>query len=139
MFAWILTRVERKLEGWKERLISKVGKEVLIKTVIQALPQYAMAIFKIPLSICRTIEQQVAYFGGNKMQLEEVYTGKKWEYLKNRKDCDGLGFKDLVNFNKAMLGKQAWRFIQTPDALWCKVLKSIYFLRGEFWTANKGF
>lgn len=56
MFAWVLGRVNMKLEGWKEKLISKAGKEVLIKSAVQALPQYAMSIFKIPLSICRTIE-----------------------------------------------------------------------------------
>jgi len=59
--------------------------------------------------------------------------------MKRRKDCEGLGFKDLMDFNKAMLGKQAWRFVQTPNALWCKVLKSIYFPRGDFWPANKGY
>lgn len=34
MFAWILARVNMKLEGWKEKLMSKAGKEVLLKTVI---------------------------------------------------------------------------------------------------------
>jgi len=62
MFAGILAKVKRKLEGWKEKLISKVRKEVLIKTVIQALPQYAMSIFKIPTSICRAIEKRIASF-----------------------------------------------------------------------------
>jgi len=56
MFAWVLARVEKKLEGWKEKLISKAGKAILIKTVVQALPQYAMSLFKIPISICWAIE-----------------------------------------------------------------------------------
>lgn len=34
MFSSILGRVEKKLEGWKEKLISKAGKEILIKTVV---------------------------------------------------------------------------------------------------------
>ncbi|KAL3737297.1 hypothetical protein ACJRO7_026122 [Eucalyptus globulus] len=32
MFAWIQTRVNAKLAGWKEQLISKGGKEVLLKS-----------------------------------------------------------------------------------------------------------
>jgi len=34
MFNWILARVDRKLEGWKEQLISKTGREILIKTIV---------------------------------------------------------------------------------------------------------
>jgi len=49
MFAWILSQVQSKLEGWKERLISKGGKEVLIKSVVQAIPSYAMSIFQNPI------------------------------------------------------------------------------------------
>lgn len=62
MFAWINDRVNMKLEGWKEKLISKGGKETLIKTVVQAIPQYAMSIFKIPLSIFRSIEKKTVAF-----------------------------------------------------------------------------
>lgn len=57
MFAWILARVNSKLESWKESLLSKAGKEILIKSVVQAIPQYAMSIFRIPVSICRAIEK----------------------------------------------------------------------------------
>lgn len=51
-----------KLEGWKENLISKAGKETLIKIVVQAIPQYAKSIFKIPLSIFQLIERKIATF-----------------------------------------------------------------------------
>lgn len=62
MFAWILSRVNTKLEGWKENQISKGGKEVLLKSVVQALPQYAMMIFKLPVSLCKAVEQKTARF-----------------------------------------------------------------------------
>lgn len=138
VFAWILARVERKLEGWKERLISKAGKEVLIKAVIQAIPQYAMSIFNIPTSICQAMEKRIASFWWKQNSDRRGVHWKKWEDLKMRKDCGGLGFKDLVDLNKAMLGKQAWRMLQLPNALWYKVLKSIYYLRSDLWTTKKG-
>lgn len=39
---WIKEKVWNKMDGWKEKLLNKVGKEVLIKAVIRAIPTYVM-------------------------------------------------------------------------------------------------
>lgn len=49
----------------------------------------------------------------------------------------GLGFKDLAQMNSALLAKQAWRLFQNPEALWVKVLKSIYFPDCDFIDASR--
>jgi len=49
---------------------------------------------------------------------------QNWEALKQRKDVGGLGFQDLISFNKAMLGKQAWCLFHQPLSLWVKSLKA---------------
>lgn len=107
MFAWILRRVNAKLDGWKERLISKGGKEILIKSVVQAIPQYAMLIFKILVSLCKSIEKKIARFWWQNDSRRIGIHWKNWEVLKTGKKMGGLGFRDLVAFNKAMLGKHA--------------------------------
>ena len=42
-FRIIKERIWKKLKRWKEKLLSKVGCEILIKTVIQAIPTYTMS------------------------------------------------------------------------------------------------
>jgi putative lipase involved disintegration of autophagic bodies len=43
------------------------------------------------------------------------------------KSTGGLGFRDLIIFNKALLAKQCWRLIQYPHSLVCQILKAKYF------------
>lgn len=39
-FGYLKDRVRQKLQSWEGRMLSKVGKEILIKTVAQSLPSY---------------------------------------------------------------------------------------------------
>ena len=50
----------------------------------------------------------------------------------------GLGFKDFELFDLAMLAKQAWRLLQTPDSLSARLLKSVYYPNSNILEANLG-
>lgn len=56
IFQQLKERVWKKLKGWKEKMLSRAGKEVLIKAVAQAIPTYAMSCFLIPKGFCEEIE-----------------------------------------------------------------------------------
>ena len=55
-------RVWKKLQGWEGKLLSKVGHEVLIKFVIQAIHTFTMGCFKLPLGLCNDIEVMIRKF-----------------------------------------------------------------------------
>lgn len=38
------------------------GREVLIKSILQAIPSYAMSCFKIPVNLCHELDQKHAKF-----------------------------------------------------------------------------
>ena len=59
---YIKDRVWGKLQGWKEKLLSQAGKEVLLKAVVQAIPTFAMGCFKLPIGLCRDIEKLINKF-----------------------------------------------------------------------------
>ncbi|XP_057719433.1 uncharacterized protein LOC130933842 [Arachis stenosperma] len=59
---WIEERVSDKLCGWKEKLLTQSGREVLIKSVIQAIPAYAMNVVLFPKGFCHHLSQKVAKF-----------------------------------------------------------------------------
>ena len=50
------------MTGWKEKMLSKVGKEVLIKAVAQAIPTYTMSCFKLPDALCDELTSMIRNF-----------------------------------------------------------------------------
>ena len=48
IFNGLKERVAHRIQGWKERLLSKAGHEILIKSVAQSIPTYTMSYFKVP-------------------------------------------------------------------------------------------
>jgi hypothetical protein len=54
-FQYFVDRLCQRIEGWKEKILSLGGKEVLLKAVAQAIPSYAISVVKIPKSICKGI------------------------------------------------------------------------------------
>ena len=50
-----------RMEG---KLLSQVGREVLIKSVIQTIPTYSMSCFKLPKGLIKEIETMIRNFGG---------------------------------------------------------------------------
>ncbi|XP_073026701.1 uncharacterized protein [Primulina eburnea] len=50
----------------------------------------------------------------------------------------GLGFRDLYGFNLAILRRQGWSFIASPDTLTSRIFKARYFPQGDFLTAQLG-
>ena len=59
---YIKERVWAKLQGWKEKLLSQGGREVLLKAVVQAIPTFTMSCFKLPVGLCKEIEMQIRKF-----------------------------------------------------------------------------
>ncbi|KAI5339194.1 hypothetical protein L3X38_018466 [Prunus dulcis] len=59
-------RIWKKIQGWKAKLLSFVGKEILLKVVAQAVPIYMMNCFLIPKCLRDEIQQVMArYWWGN--------------------------------------------------------------------------
>ena len=59
---FIKERVWNKLQGWKEKLLSQAGREVLLKAVVQAIPTLAMGCFTFPSGLLNDIEMMIRKF-----------------------------------------------------------------------------
>lgn len=108
-FREIKEKLAKKLAGWKEKLLSKAGKEVLIKAVALAIPTYSMSCFKIPDSLCDEMTSLIRNFWWGQHGGERKMAWISLDKLCAPKSCGGMGFKQLKQFNLALLAKQGWR------------------------------
>lgn len=61
-FAYIKDRVWHKINSWSSKCLSKAGRKVMIKSVLQAIPSYVMSIFQLPTTLVNTIEKMINSF-----------------------------------------------------------------------------
>ena len=126
-FEYLKERIWQKIQGWQERLLSKAGKEIMIKAVAQAIPTYAMSCFDLTKDLCEEISSMICRYWWSQQDGTHKCHWISWENMTRPKDKGGMGFRDLHIFNMAMLARQCWRLLQNPDSLCCEVLKALYF------------
>ena len=74
-------KITKRVMGWKEKFISKVGREIQVKMVAQAISTYSMGIFKIPKALCDTMNSTLAkyWWGKTKMRGKSIgLTGRSY-------------------------------------------------------------
>ncbi|KAA3451689.1 reverse transcriptase [Gossypium australe] len=135
-FVDIKERFVKLLNNWSLRFLSAGGKEVSLKSILQAILIYAMQCFKLSISLCRDLENLMCKFWWRNSK-----TNKGIHWCKRSDMCipkakGGLGFKDLATFNLALLAKQGWKIITQPHCLFVRVMKAKYFPKEKFMSAG---
>ncbi|XP_019085342.1 PREDICTED: uncharacterized protein LOC104748447 [Camelina sativa] len=126
IFASIVDKVRQRVHSWPGRFLSGAGKQVLLTTVLTALPIYPMSCFKLPVSLCKQIQSVLTRFWWDDKPEVKKMCWVSWESLTQPKYLGGLGFRDLEKFNDALLAKTGWRLLTQPDSLLTRVLLGKY-------------
>lgn len=135
---YVRDRILTKLQGWKQLLMNPAGKEVLIKDVAETIPAFPMSCFKFPKNLCKQMSSEICRFWWGEKESGNKIHWIRWKELNKPKEVGGLGFKDLQDFNVALLAKQFWRMVKDPNSLWAQVLKASYFPKSSPWEAKRG-
>ena len=130
-FQPIMDRLGKRCNDYSERFMSYAAKEVHVKSVVQALPTFAMSVFMFSKGFCEKYERMIRDFWWEDEEGQRKVHWMAWERMIKPKRDGGIGFRDMHLFNQALLSKQGWRLIQNPDGLCTRVLKSKYCPNGE--------
>ena len=98
-------KVNSRIAGWEEKLLSIIGKKILIKSIAQAVPAYAMMVFKILKKICKGITNAIWQFWWGDDDEHKWIHWQEWWKMCVSKGKGGMWFRDLHSFNLAMLAK----------------------------------
>lgn len=138
-FRYVKEKVWNRLQSWKGITLSRGGKEILLKSVVQSIPSYVAGMFLLPAKLCQDIEVLMNKFWWlSDVEKNQGIRWMSWDRMCVPKKFGGMGFKRIREFNLAMLGKQAWRILTNPDTFIARLLKARYFPRSEFGQARIG-
>ena len=91
-FAYLKERVWKKLQEWKGKMLSRAGKEVLIKAMAQSIPTYTMGDFLLPVKFCNELNALCSRFWWGQTGDKRKIHWKSWNFLTKPKKESGMGF-----------------------------------------------
>ncbi|KAG7588813.1 hypothetical protein ISN44_As07g011340 [Arabidopsis suecica] len=122
-FSFVRDRLQSIINGWSAKFLSKGGKEVMIKSVATALPTYV---------ICPVSDNLKQSHQTNKCNSQVLmkfkWSNKRehwiaWDKMCHSKANEGIGFRNVDDYNTALLAKQLWRLITVLNSFFAKVFK----------------
>ncbi|CAM8918014.1 unnamed protein product [Rhodiola kirilowii] len=137
LFRSLEERILRKVGDWKHRFLSSAGREVLIKSVLQSIPNYPMSCFKLPVTLCRKLVKDFLRFWWHRDKTRGIHWVRR-DVLQREKGEGGMGFRKMELMNLALLAKQGWRIMTATDLLISKVFKAKYFPDSDMLEASGG-
>ncbi|XP_058776514.1 uncharacterized protein LOC131650817 [Vicia villosa] len=138
IFGYVKDKIWKKINSWRGRPVSKAGKEVMIKSVLQSIPSYVMSLFVLPDGIIQDIEIMLNAFWWGGSSNQSCIKWMAWDKFTGPKNEGGLGFRDLKSFNLAMVAKRGWNLLSKPHSLVARIYTARYFPRSSFFEANLG-
>ncbi|KAK2410575.1 hypothetical protein QL285_045934 [Trifolium repens] len=124
VFAYIKDRIRKRINSWRGIALSRASKEVMIKSVLQAIPSYVMGVYLLPDSTINDIERMMNSFWWGGGANNKGIWWLAWDRMTHPKGQGGLGFRDLHTFNLAMIAKQGWKILTNPHTLVARIYKA---------------
>lgn len=60
--AYVHDKIGKRVHGWRSKMLNFFGREVMIKSVINAIPIFPITCFKFPKRTCSELDSMVANF-----------------------------------------------------------------------------
>ncbi|KAL0445489.1 UNVERIFIED_CONTAM: hypothetical protein Slati_1676800 [Sesamum latifolium] len=113
-----------------------LGRVQLIQSVLMALNTYWAMAFILPKGVIREVEKRLrtflwkAYSGGG-------YAKVAWSHVCRPKEEGGLGIRNVLALNRALMSKHLWRVITSDrNSIWVEWVTTIRLRSQSIWTVS---
>lgn len=89
-FDFIRDKVWNRINNWKNIFLSQVNKEILLKSVVQAVLTYVMSMFKPFHRTCKDIGSQMSKLWWNHLNKNSSIHWRKWKLLGETINLNGV-------------------------------------------------
>ncbi|KAL0455361.1 UNVERIFIED_CONTAM: hypothetical protein Slati_0875300 [Sesamum latifolium] len=132
----LLKRVDERIKGWEGVNLSFAGRVQLIRSVLMALHTYWAMAFILPKGIIREVEKRLRTFlwkghsGGG-------YAKVAWSQVCRPKEEGGLGIRDVLALNRALMSKHLWRIIiHDRTSIWIEWILKVRLHTHSIWMVS---
>lgn len=125
-FMPLIEKFEKRLEGWRGRMISRGGRLQLVKSVLSSIPIYHMGCFKIPQWVLNRIDKvRRDFLWGRAGPVQTGISWINWMTVCIPAKYGGMGVPDLQRRNEALLMRWWWKLYSEEDSLWTEVITKL--------------
>ena len=122
---WLIEKLEKRLHTWSHRWLSRAGRLILVKSVLEAILVYWMSLSWIPLAILEKARRICLHFLWSGHKDASVSPWVRWENISKPKSLGGWGLKNIFLFARALVAKGGWHLIHSEN-LWTSVMIEKY-------------
>lgn len=144
-FVPIIDKTEKRLQGWKRKLISRGGRLQLVKSVLSSILIYFMCCFLLPKWVIARMDKIRRNFLSRKNDAHKKGISLiNWAVVCLPKKWGGMGVINLHFQNICLLMRWWWTPYVEPQALWTVTVTKLHgtgnYANGpNFWAAKGSF
>ncbi|KAL0284164.1 UNVERIFIED_CONTAM: putative ribonuclease H protein [Sesamum radiatum] len=132
----LLLKIDSRIKGWDNIQLSFAGRLQLIKSVLMSLNVYWAMAFILPKGVIRAVEKRMRQFlwkGNSTVGYPKV----AWSDVCRPMEEGGLGIRDILALNKALMSRHLWNVIQSnQSSIWVQWIAHTHLRHKSVWTVD---
>ncbi|XP_042964739.1 uncharacterized protein LOC122298962 [Carya illinoinensis] len=124
-FGDLIGRFNKKVAGWKMKLLSTGGRVILLRHVLSSMATHLMVVLHVPHGVYVALNRIMSSFFWGDFEGKGKRKWVAWKYTCQPTEEGGLGIRDFEEVQRALHMKFAWHLLQ-GHSLWADFFRGKY-------------